>query len=245
MRSSRRSTSVEARALRLDAGELAYVLKRSPRRRTLGLRIDGKGLTVNAPARAPQHWVESVLRDKAGWVFTKLREQQQQQAPQVRWQDGELLPFMGGHIRLDVAVGPVRAPALLSGEWLQVRLADPLDEKALQVKVMKWYRAQAQACFVERVEIYAARLGVPLPPLRLSNARTCWGRCNARGEISLNWRLVKAPLQTIDYVVAHELAHIKHLNHSPAFWALVGQLFPGHLQVRAALKTEGWRYHGF
>lgn len=245
MRASRRGSSVEARAIRLDAGELAYVLKRSPRRRTLGLRIDGKGLTVNAPSRAPQHWVESVLREKAGWVLTKLRELEQQQGPQPLWQDGEPLPFLGGHIRLDVAAGAVRAPAVLSGEWLQVRLADPLDAAALQAKVMKWYRAQALACFGERVEIYAARLGVPLPPLRLSNARSCWGRCNARGEISLNWRLVKAPLQTIDYVVAHELAHLKHLNHSPAFWQVVGQLFPAHLQVRAALKSEGWRYHAF
>ena len=245
MSAARRGASIEARAIRLDGGELAYLLKRSPRRRTLGLRIDGKGLTVNAPSRAPQHWVESVLREKAGWVFTKLRELEQRQAPQTQWVDGERLPFMCAHIRLDVAGGAVRAPALLSGEWLQVRLADPLDETALQAKVMKWYRAQALACFVERVEIYAARLGVPLPSLRLSNARTCWGRCNARGQISLNWRLVKAPLQTIDYVVAHELAHLKEMNHSAAFWRVVGSLCPDYAEARAALMVHGARYHAF
>jgi len=245
MSAARRGASIEARAIRLDGAELAYLLKRSPRRRTLGLRIDAKGLTVNAPSRAPQHWVESVLREKAGWVFTKLRELQQRQAPQTLWADGEVLPFMGVHIRLDVAGGAARAPALLSGEWLQVRLADPLDEAALQAKVMKWYRAQALACFEERLGIYAARLGVPLPSLRLSNARSCWGRCNARGQISLNWRLVKARLEVIDYVVAHELAHLKEMNHSAAFWRVVAGLCPGYAEARAALKVQGSQYHAF
>ena len=245
MSAARRSTSVEARAIRVDGGELAYLLKRSPRRRTLGLRIDAKGLTVNAPSRAPQHWVESVLRQKAGWVFTKLRELEQQQSPQVLWRDGEFLPFLGGHICLDVAAGAVRAPAVLAGKFLEVRLADPLDEMALQAKVLKWYRMQAQARFAERVELYAARLGVPLPPLRLSNARTCWGRCNARGQISLNWRLVKAPLPTIDYVVAHELAHLKEMNHSAAFWRVVAGLCPDYAEARVALKVQGSQYHAF
>jgi len=236
----------EERLARLpDGGEIRYLLKRSPRRRTIALRIDSDGLTVNAPARAPLYRLEAVLADKAGWVRDKLALMLERRAPQRLWQDGEALPLLGEAVRLTVVSGRVRAAPLLVEGQLRVEVADIADAAAVQAKVMKWYRATALADFTVRVAHYAGRLGVSLPPLSLSNAASRWGSCNARGQVRLNWRLIKAPPHLIDYVVAHELAHLRHLDHSAAFWSTVALLYPACLGARRELKTDGHIFHSF
>ncbi len=236
----------EERSARLpDGGEIRYLLKRSPRRRTIALRIDSGGLTVNAPARAPLHRLEAVLADKAGWVRDKLALMRERRLPERLWRDGESLPLLGGEVRLTVVSGRARAAPLLADGQLRVEAADARDAAAIRAKVVKWYRATALADFTGRVARYAALLGVPLPPLSLSNAASRWGSCNARGAVRLNWRLVKAPPHLIDYVVAHELAHLRHLDHSPAFWSTVALLYPSCLAARRELKSNGHLYHAF
>lgn len=235
----------ESRVIELEGQRIPYLLKRSARRRTIALRIDGKGLTVSVPLRTGARRVEAVLREKARWILTKLFELRSSQLPRRTWRDGELLPYLGAELRLALQEGGGRAQPRLDGEALLVMVEDTLDPAQVQSKVVKWYRREALAHFTDRVAHYAARLEVALPPLRLSNASTRWGSCNSRGEVRLNWRLIKAPHELIDYVVAHELAHLKHLNHSPAFWGTVDQLYPGYHAARAALKVNGGRYHTF
>jgi len=240
------SRQSEERRARLPNGEeILYLLKRSPRRRTIALRIDSSGLTVNAPARAPLYRLEAVLADKAGWVREKLAEMLARQAPERCWRDGESLPFLGGEVRLTVLAGRARAVPQLDGAQLLAEVADAADGAAVKAKVIKWYRGQALVHFSERIALYAARLNVPAPPLSLSNAASRWGSCNSRGEVRLNWRLIKAAPHLIDYVVAHELAHLKHLDHSPAFWDTVERLFPDCLTVRRELKSSGHCFHTF
>jgi hypothetical protein len=235
----------EEKIIRLAGQEVPYLLKRSARRRTIALRIDAKGLTVNAPARASQRRLEAVLLDKAGWVLDKLAEMQARRIPSIQWQDGEALPYLGGELNLILLPGTPRARPELEGTGLKVALPDPADTLSVQTKVVKWYRGQAQQHFADRVAVYAERLGVALPPLKLSAAATRWGSCNARGEIRLNWRLIKAQPHLIDYVVAHELAHLRHLNHSPAFWQTVARLYPEHRDARAELHALGHLLHTF
>lgn len=238
-------TPQEQRRIYLAGQEIPYLLKRSAKRRTIALRIDAKGLTVNAPARASQRRLEAVLLDKAGWVLDKLAEMQTRQLPAIQWQDGEALPYLGGELSLLLLPGTVRAKPELDGTNLRVTLPDPADVVSVQTKVVKWYRSQAQQHFAGRVAVYAERLGVSLPPLKLSSAATRWGSCNARGEIRLNWRLIKAQPHLVDYVVAHELSHLRHLNHSPAFWHTVARLYPDHLDARAELHALGHLLHTF
>lgn len=236
----------EQRRFRLaDGEEIPYLLKRSPRRRTIGLRIDGSGLIVNAPTRTPLYRLEGVLVEKAGWVRDKLALVRSRQPAPRRWQHGEALPYLGAMLHLEVLAGRPRALPVQSDSRLLVEAADISDATAIQTKVLKWYRRQALAHLSERVAHYAARLGVAFPPLRLSNAASRWGSCNSRGEVRLNWRLVKAPPHLIDYVVAHELAHLKHLDHSPAFWRTVEALYPDCLTARRELKAGGHVFHAF
>jgi predicted metal-dependent hydrolase len=245
MRRSGPRHRTEARRVVLLGDEVPYLLKRSPRRRTIALRIDRNGLTVSAPAGAAQSRLEEVLRERARWVLDKLLEIRARQAPGPLWRDGECLPLLGGSCRLVVSRGPARAQAVLAGKDLVVRLADPEDGASVRAKTLKWYRRAALAHFTGRVAHYAGRLGVAVPPLRLSNAATRWGSCNARGEIRLNWRLIKLSPRLIDYVVAHELAHLLHLDHSPAFWATVAGIYPDYAAARAELRRLGDHTHAF
>jgi hypothetical protein len=109
--------------------------------------------------------------------------------------------------------------------------------------VLQWYRREALEDFTRRMQLLTNRLGVEMPPIALSSARTRWGSCNSRGEIRLNWRLIQAPPHIIHYVVAHELAHLKEMNHSPKFWAIVAKLCPDYIASRHALKTMSAQLH--
>lgn len=235
----------EQQTIRLGDKEIRYLLKRSPRRRTIGLKIDRAGLTVTIPHRVSRRELETVLREKSPWVLDKLREAEARQVPEMAWADGAALPYLGDELALCLAPGGVRARPELDGKRLLVALPDPLDGALLCAKVVAWYRREALACFLARTEIHAARLGVRVAGLALSNAATRWGSCNARGEIRLNWRLLKAPLAQIDYVIAHELAHRLEMNHSPAFWRVVEELCPDYRTQRAELKRQAALYHLF
>ncbi len=122
-------------------------------------------------------------------------------------------------------------------------LFDPqLAPAAIESGVRGWLKQQALACFTRRCRDYSAQLELPAPAVRLSNARTRWGSCHANGRISMNWRLVQAPMTWIDYVAAHEVAHLRQMNHSPAFWRTVEMLVADYAGRRAALRREAHRY---
>jgi len=236
----------ETRTFRLDGREIPYLLKRSPKRRTIGLRIDHRGLTVNAPQRAADSRLEQILRERSGWLFDKLREWQERQPATFNCTDGEALLFLGSELVLRLIEGGPRAqPRLSEDDILVVKVPDTGDAAGVRRKLEQWYRAEARRHFVQRLEHYADRMGLALRKVALSDARTRWGSCNSRGDIRLSWRLIQAPISQIDYVVVHELAHIRELNHSPRFWAIVEETLPHYAAAQRALKEGGARYHRF
>lgn len=232
-------------SIALANGEISYLLRRSPRRRSIGLRIDATGLTVSVPARLPQQEWERILVQKSAWIFTRMAEIRAHAMPPFVWQTGQMLPFLGGPIELAVETGSIRTRPLLTGGLLRVYMPEPHDPDTLENRVMQWYKREALTFFEHRIAVYARQLGVQVARIALSNARTRWGSCTSAGIIRLNWRLIKAPPPVIDYVVAHELAHIIEMNHSPAFWQTVSRICPDYLELRAYLKTQTARYHQF
>jgi predicted metal-dependent hydrolase len=115
-----------------------------------------------------------------------------------------------------------------------------LTPRQIEKFVMTWYSQQAIACFKQRIDNHAQALSIPAPPFRLSRAKTRWGSCNSRGLISLNWRLIQLPPHLIDYVVAHELAHLIEMNHSQAFWKVVESVCPKYRVARRGLDEYGY-----
>ena len=224
--------------LALEGTLVSYTIKRSLRRRAISILVDESGLRVGAPWDATHSAIERLLRKHSVWVLRKLEEWQVRRTPVRRWSEGEPLMLFGRKLTLKLLEDT--APVLLQGSNLCVGNA---SESSVARQVQDWLHEQALTCFSERVAHFARRLGIAaVPHVLLSSARTRWGSCHVSGRIHLNWRLVQMPPHLIDYVVAHEVAHLIEMNHSRRFWEIVSQLVPDHAAGRKELRHDGYRY---
>lgn len=231
--------AVERRTALLSGQAVDYTLKRSCKRRTIGLRVDDDGLTVSMPARASERWLNSVLQEKAGWIVKTLGSWQSPRVDRIRWDDGAAIPFLGENLTLRVVPSLFGSAPMLQRRQLFVHVADASHQEVVEQAVTQWMRQEAEVLFRERVAHFSPAIGAAPARLKLSSARTQWGSCTASGTVHLNWQLIKLPARLVDYVVVHELAHLLELNHSPAFWAVVKTACPDFKKRRAELRRHG------
>ena len=246
------------REVRLADAVVAYAFTRA-KRKSIGFVIGPDGLVVRAPRWTPLHEVDAALQEKGGWILRKLQESRERQSrahsARVEWRDGVAIPFFGEN--MTVVLDPTHG---FSGRGAQLKTVDVVDEvtgdvvsggKVLHVglpraatadqirdAVQAWLMRQAAAHFKLRMEHFAPLLGVQWKKLRLSSAGTRWGSASADGSIRLNWRLIHFREPVIDYVVAHELSHLRVMDHSASFWNTVGTVVPDYQQLRAQLKED-------
>ena len=241
------------REILLDGHVVGYQLKRG-RRRSIGFVVSVDGLAVSAPKWVGLADIDAALREKAGWILRKLREQQDRQqrqlAARVDWRDGTSIPYLGEAVIvvLDPRAAQVKGGAELHTDasalpgvpsrTLHVGLPHTATPEQIRDVVQSWLQREARRLFEERCRDYTARLGVQYRRLSLSSAQTRWGSASADGSIRLNWRLIHFALPTIDYVVAHELAHLREMNHSPRFWDVVRSVMPDFETARGSLKDD-------
>ena len=238
------------REIVLSGHTVGYALKRV-RRRSIGFVVGTEGLCVNVPSWVGARDIETALREKANWILGKLHQQQERgrclQSARVDWRDGVTIPFLGQTVVvvLDARAGITPSGAVLdagAGDGAPCRLHTGLPSNAapeqIRDAVQSWLQRQAKRVFAERCEHYAAQLGVRYRRFSLSSAQTRWGSASADGSIRLSWRLIHFGLSTIDYVVAHELAHLREMNHSRRFWDVVRSVVPDYQRTREVLKTD-------
>ena len=229
--------------LPLANGEaIPYHLERRARK-TVGLKINHNGLIVHAPNRISHQELERMLLSKADWIIKKLQSLHENQLEKFVWEDGASLLLLGNAIELSVRLDAVSRALEHEPGRISVALPTPNNQSSIAKKVLQWYKKQALSDFGRRVALLAAKLGVETPPLFLSSARSRWGSCNSRGEVRLNWRLLQAPPHIINYGVAHELAHLKEMNHSAKFWAIVERIYPNYKSAEKELKAWSARLH--
>lgn len=236
----RRSPLVSQSRIRLEDRIVTYVIKRSQRRRSITITIDEQGLRVSAPWRATENEIETLLRKHAAWITRKLSDWEQRAPTPRGWHDGETLMLLGEPLCLTLT--PAGRSIRREGERLLVDVLAPARPDDIARRVTHWFREQAVTCFHNRVAHYVPLLDVSVPVVHLSNARTRWGSCHPGGRIHLNWRLVHMPLRLVDYVVVHELAHLREMNHSRRFWRIVAGVIPDCAARRQEIRTEG---HGY
>ena len=224
----------------LDGRIVEYRIRRSARRRTITLTIDERGLRVGAPWHAAEGAIVRQINRHAHWVLRKLAEWAQRRPAPRCWQDGETIVLLGEALRLTIT--PDGQSVAEQDRRLVVGCALPYRPDRVKMEVMRWLRERALHCFTERVAHYAPLLEVRRPAIRLSDARTRWGTCHPGGYIHLNWRLIHFPLPLLDYVVVHELAHLRELNHSARFWRLVAGIVPDHAERRAEIRSRAHEY---
>ena len=236
------------RECRLGEQLVAYQFQRAARR-TIGLSVGPKGLSVRAPHWTPLAEVDALLLRKADWVLAKLRqlEQASRLAPApTEWREGSVLPCLGRSLVLELCPdsSPDPGPGLhsdgldaaLADGRLRLALARDAGPERVRALAQAWLMRAAQQVFLERLEHFAPRLGVRYSSLKLSSAATRWGSASANGSLRLNWRLVHLELELIDYVVVHELSHLRQMNHGPEFWRVVASVMPDYEPRRQRLR---------
>ncbi|WP_018987673.1 M48 family metallopeptidase [Methylophilus methylotrophus] len=223
--------------LRLPGGQTIPYQLDLRLRKTIGLKITANGLVVHAPKRISAIQLQQVLLQKAAWIQQKLALRETNQVAPMQWQDGEPLLFMGQDIVLTLQHHATNKAVVLQGNQLLLR-SPQVDQPAFVArKVLQWYAQQALPDFKRRVELVAAQMGEKITSVALSNAKSRWGSCNSRKQIRLNWRLIQAPPHIIQYVVCHEMAHLREMNHSARFYAVQESLFPNHVQAEKELRA--------
>ena len=241
------------REIRLGEVIVAYEFRRA-RRKNIGFAVGPEGLVVSAPRWVPIGEVEQATRSKARWIVSKLeaaRERRERlEAARISWQDGAVIPYLGEQVILVLdprhdfrETGGVlhTDTSTLPGvarHTLHIGLPHTAQASQIRDAVQAWLMRQAKSLFVERLNHYAPQLGVQWRKLSLSSAGTLWGTAHSDGSIRLNWRLVHFRLPVIDYVVAHELSHLRVMDHSPRFWETVRTVVPNYPELRAHLKDE-------
>jgi predicted metal-dependent hydrolase len=250
------------REVRLKDAVVAYAFTRA-KRKSIGFVIGPDGLVVRAPRWTPLHEVDAALQEKSGWILRKLQESRERQSrahsARVDWRDGVAIPLFGRPITVvldpthgfsgrgaqlktcNVAGGVVGAKPGDAGpdeQTLHVGLPKAATPEQIRDAVQAWLMRQAASHFKLRVEHFAPLLGVQCKKLRLSSAGTRWGSASADGSIRLNWRLIHFREPVIDYVVAHELSHLRVMDHSANFWNTVGTVVPDYQQLRSQLKED-------
>jgi hypothetical protein len=238
------------RRIQLGTTDVSYAFRRG-KRRTIGMSVGPDGLEVRAPTWVTVGEVESALREKADWISRKLVEMGERQAhmgaSRIVWCDGVVLPYLGGQLK--VVLDSTRALKKNSAQFEvshavssphTLRLGLPLHATPEQIRdaVQAWLMRHAKVLFTERLQHFAPLLQVQWQRLSLSSAATRWGSASASGAIRLNWRLVHHKLEVIDYVVVHELSHLRVMDHSPRFWDTVKTVMPAYAEHRRVLKDE-------
>jgi predicted metal-dependent hydrolase len=234
----------------LGSARVAYEFKRG-KRKTIGFLVGAEGLSVRAPRWVALRDVDAAIHEKSDWILRKLTETQQRharvEATRIEWKDGAGFPFLGEPVvmRLDpkhgfASVGGTLDDAVEEGGPRVLRLAVAQNAQPSQIRdaAQAWLMRQARKLFIERLDHFAPLLGVQWQKLSLSNASTRWGSASADGSIRLNWRLIHFRLPVIDYVVAHELAHLRVMDHSHRFWETVESVVPDYDLLRRQLKDE-------
>lgn len=227
----------------VPAVPFAFELVRSSRRRSISIEIAKAQVVVRAPYFVAKTDIEKFVREKSLWVQQKLAQQEQQLSdlPQYTFADRSSMPFLGEQLTL-VVHKQHRADVVRYGDKLLVilssrsRLAPEEQTKRL---VCQWYQEQALTLLQSKTDIAAAQLGVKYAGITLKATRSKWGHCTAQGAIQYNWQILLAPEPVVDYLVAHEVSHLLHHNHSAAFWSVVARLCPEYKNRRAWLKAHG------
>lgn len=236
---------IERSEIHFGTTRIPFVIRRSDRRETVALAIDGGKLVVTAPTRATIDRLNAVVRGKAFWVKQQLRTTITQASPPEReFVSGETFRYLGRQYRLRVVPGSPDLEVKMALGWLVVPLVrSPGAENSRLVRdaLVRWYRQHAEERLPERVEVWAKKFGIPPPTVIVREQRRRWGSCNQAGEVRLNWRIIQAPIALADYVIAHELDHVVRGDdgHNPAFWAQLGRVMPDYDQRRDALRLLG------
>lgn len=202
------------------------------KRKSVGISVTHQGIKVAAPFYISKEKVSEVVQEKASWIIEKLNLLRDEQSNEKKYEDGEKFLYLGTEypITLIKTVGLKKAGVDFSEKGFIIKLPDHLDvtEEKYQVKeaLIQWYVERFKLILDERINFYAAKMNLRPARVTVKNQKSRWGSCSSKRNINMNWRIIMAPASVIDYIIVHELAHLKHMDHSRSFWQVVESVMP-------------------
>lgn len=218
--------------------EFEYEIHRSEKRRKLTITVErDRSVVVHAPTDVSDEKIREVVEAKRFWIFEKLNHGQKYSPPPPPGKElvnGEAALYLGRSYRIEVV--DTDAPEIQFAQ----RFIIPRSYISRRKEVLRdWYKERAKEVILPRVRMFAARLGVDFKHARIVDNRYRWGSCTVKDNVNFNWRLIKAPMFVIDYVIIHELAHLMEPNHTPRFWNIISAQTPTMEKARAWLRENG------
>lgn len=228
---------VDSQIIKLDDPECHVRLVANKRARRFILRLDsaGDGAVLTAPPSVPRHELLGFLHAHTDW----LRKALESRPRQIAVEAGVTIPIDGVDTVIVACDGPRRPPHLGNGELVLQGPGEPGP------RIAAWLKLRARDALLPAARGYARRLGQPIGRISLRDTRSRWGSCSSRGTLSFSWRLAMAPPDVLDYVAAHEAAHLVEMNHSKRYWAVLESIMPDYSSRRGWLKREGRRLHAY
>ncbi|MEH6957249.1 M48 family metallopeptidase [Neobacillus drentensis] len=225
---------------------IRYELTRSTRRKTLSISVNQNGVFVVSPIEIPLEKIEATLNKKASWIVKQLNDfcEMNKSFQRRSFLSGEKLPYLGRQYRLKIIKMDATEPSFrfYQGHFL-ANLPNDIPEEShreiLQPLYVEWLKQRAFEFSLNRIKRFTLKLQLEPKKVIIKEQDQRWGSCTASGNILLNWRIFLAPTSIIDYVLAHELAHLKHLNHSKEYWETLQMLLPDYEQRKEWLKING------
>lgn len=227
------SAVFERAEVRFGNTQVPYAVHRSARSGTVSIVVSPQqGVVLQAPTGTSQARLAEVVRLKAPWILRQLRRQRGLvHVAAKEFVSGETFLYLGRQYRLRVSAGVDEVK--LKGGWLLA------PRQGARTQLVSWYRAHAQERLLERVAYWSRRLQQPVEQVLVREQGMRWGSCDARGNLRFTWRIIQAPMALIDYVVAHELVHVRHRNHDAGFWRELARVMPDCEQRRSGLRLRG------
>lgn len=213
-------------------------------RKTLAIEISRKnGVVVRAPRYMKQQEIWKILKEKSAWIFAKEAELKKQtellEQRNLQYGSGEKIPFLGKEYLLCISENKANRSCYIKTQENRLEIVTPdLEVSVLKEAIHRWYIEQAGIVTAQRTAFYAEKMGVSYGRITIRSQKTRWGSCSAKGNLNFNWNLILFPLEILDYVVVHELAHRKEMNHSAAFWKEVEAILPDYKERRSFLKKQ-------
>lgn len=223
-----------------------FKVKRNPRRkRTIGLCIEPNGdVLIISPINTPEWRLNQLVISKGEWIIKKLNSIANNPLPkEKKFVSGETFLFLGKKLNLRIIpnINLEKTNVTLNGDFIDVLTdkTDKIDYPFIKDSLVNWYKMAAFKIITERVKYYADKMAINEPQVLIRNQKKRWGSCSTKGILRINWKIIMSPINLIDYLVVHELCHLRHMNHSDKFWKYLNSIMPDYQEREKDLKEMG------
>ncbi len=214
---------------------------RTDRKKTASIKIEDGLVRVIVPRELSNERISELIKKKSPWIRQKLRQQSAAVIPKPKeYVSGESFTYLGRNFRLKLVSGGLQE-VKLKGGYFQFGVSKGTKGEDIQNALVQWYEEHALERLTKKTTRYAGIMGVSPNSISVREYKSRWGSCSSKGDISYNWRTIIAPHHIVDYVVVHELCHIEHPDHSPAYWKSVEREIPDYMKCRAWLLENAVR----